>query len=786
MEKLPDLIGMDEIVNKIMYLVNPLFVQKDIKDDTTQIDTKDTTDRILNQVPKCIALVGVQHMGTTFMIRHIAQRLGANLTIVQGPVILSFSILSVLTEAFKKSQKTTKVKQIIYIPQFDKLGGLSYKDNARETLFKLCEDYKDNVVTFIKTEDSSNFSKYVEVSLNIPYLKFDDKLRLLHNCFGAVTLNPNIDLKSILKKPNNAVPKDIILLYKKVMIQCKLSKLDKTNSYDKDNNEFDINALDFENVLGKPCKKVKKSSVHNNNNLTDIKLNDDCTDDCMDDYIDEDSDTDSDNEVVYDIIGLDNLRDKILRYCEVIFDINRPNTKLKKNLLITGPNGIGKKKLIIYISKKIKVTLHTICGSEFDSQMKHQDTLARIFSLSQKEPCIIFVRDIHLANDVKYTLSEFDNMTKKLDPHRLVIFTSNKSYDYYDIFPIQYSAKEPNEEERKQILQAYDFAEDYNTEDNVQKIKDFKSDDINFDEIGFITNNYVGKELDILCNITMMNCILDDTLVTTEAFRKTLQIFEKKEINIESPNVKFSDISGLEHAKKYIEDIIIYPLLYPLECKKFDIPTSSGIMLYGEPGCGKTLLAKAIATECNSSFISVRGPELLSSFFGETEQKIRKLFETARKNSPCVIFFDEIDAIGRKRGGANSEVTDRILTQLLTELDGMSGRNYVNVIAATNRKDQLDSALLRSGRFDKHVYIGVPNKDAIRGIMMNAMSKVQCDKIEYDDIVNHVNGFSGADIVNLCNTVKQIAFREKIENNLDTNYISQKHFMEGLKVIQSK
>ena len=785
MSTIQELIGVKKIVNEIIHLLNPLFIPADSNETTDSTQNTKTISKPsnimsivsptvkvsemsegLDSVPKCIAFIGQEHTGTTFMMQYIAEKLSTKLEIVDGSIMTSYDTCDKLKSIYDKVKNTSDNKMLVYIRNIDQLGGTLYDKTTKKTLSKLIEK-NNNIVTFIKTDDDGSYLNDVEISLTIPYLSYDDRLCLLMNCFKSIKLSTDIDYALILKPMNNSYPPDIVKLCRKVKLYAKLTELENfTNSPNESNNinkqKQIISAEYFEKVLKFPCKKILKSK-----SITGTSRNDNNNDDSNDT---------EETEIKYDIIGLNSLRDNIMRYCEIIFDKEKPDTKLKQSLLVHGQDGIGKKKLILYISKKINIPIHTISGKEFTAYTNHDKTIENIFNIAQKNPCIIFVRDIHLAGDVRSILNGFNTIINKLDPHRLIIFTSAKPYEYRDIFPIQFSAKGPNNEERLEILKMYDFVENDTTANDVKNI------DLN--EIAVMTNDYVGNELNILCNITMMQSILDGKPVTTSALKDTLQIFEKKEINIESPNVKFSDISGLEEAKKIIEDIIIYPSLYPSICKEYDIPTSSGMMLYGEPGCGKTLLAKAIATECKSSFISVRGPELLSSYFGETEKQIRNLFEKAKQNSPCVIFFDEIDAIGKARGGKNAEISDRILTQLLTELDGMGGRDFINVIAATNRKDQLDPALLRSGRFDKHVYIASPNSDAMKNIIIHSMKKVNCDELNYEEFLPLIQGYSGADVVNLCNTSKQIAFREKIQNKLESNPVTHNHFMKAVQVLK--
>merc|ERR1719217_1051664 len=181
-----------------------------------------------------------------------------------------------------------------------------------------------------------------------------------------------------------------------------------------------------------------------------------------------------------------------------------------------------------------------------------------------------------------------------------------------------------------------------------------------------------------------------------------------RETVVEVPNVKWDDIGGLEDVKRNLQEMILYPIDHPEKFEKFGMSPSKGVLFYGPPGCGKTLLAKAIASECKANFISIKGPELLTMWFGESEANVRDLFDKARQAAPCVIFFDEMDSIAKSRGGGGaggSEAGDRVINQILTEIDGVGARKSVFVIGATNRPDILDPAIMRPGRLDQLIYI---------------------------------------------------------------------------------
>jgi SpoVK/Ycf46/Vps4 family AAA+-type ATPase/ribosomal protein S18 len=251
------------------------------------------------------------------------------------------------------------------------------------------------------------------------------------------------------------------------------------------------------------------------------------------------------------------------------------------------------------------------------------------------------------------------------------------------------------------------------------------------------------------------------------------------------PEVRWEDVGGLENAKEDIYDTIQLPLKYP---KLFDnnLKRRSGLLLYGPPGSGKTLLAKAIANECSMNFISIKGPELLNMYVGESEKNIREVFEKGRSNKPCVLFFDEIDALApaRNKNSDQNNVMDRIVAQFMTEMDGINKDNNLIIIASTNRPDLVDTALLRPGRFDKMIYIGLPKSLEERVKIFKAQTR----KLSLDNDVDFMalaekcpENFSGADIYSVCTTAFTIALKETLDNNL---VVRQDHFWKALEKVK--
>src|SRR5256885_1607109 len=259
--------------------------------------------------------------------------------------------------------------------------------------------------------------------------------------------------------------------------------------------------------------------------------------------------------------------------------------------------------------------------------------------------------------------------------------------------------------------------------------------------------------------------VLNRLEVTRDDFLQAYREMEPstlREVLIERPNVHWDDIGGLDEAKQEMRESIEWPLKMNKLFAHFDARPPRGIMLYGPPGTGKTLLAKAVATEAEANFISVRGPEFLSKWVGESERTVRETFRKAKTAAPCIIFFDEIDAITPVRGGSgDSQVTERVISQILTEMDGLEELHNVTVIAATNRMDLVDTALLRPGRFDRHIYIAPPDLATRKAILaIHSRKKPLAKDVDLDDLARRTDKYTGAELAAVCNEASMLAIRE--------------------------
>lgn len=255
-----------------------------------------------------------------------------------------------------------------------------------------------------------------------------------------------------------------------------------------------------------------------------------------------------------------------------------------------------------------------------------------------------------------------------------------------------------------------------------------------------------------------------------------------RDLYLETPKVQWTDIGGQSHVKKILQRAVEWPLKYPTKMQKFGIRPKTGVLLYGPPGCSKTLTARALATEAGLNFISVKGAELINMYVGESERAIRDIFSKARAASPSIIFFDEIDAIASARGGRGNGLN--VVTTLLTEMDGMQVLKGVMVLAATNKPELLDPALLRPGRLDSILYVGPPDLEARKETLEIKMKQMAiAESVDVDRLARITEGYTGAEIVNICEEAGQIAFTECIENGAKEE-ISMLHFEEALKVVK--
>merc|ERR1712151_501059 len=313
------------------------------------------------------------------------------------------------------------------------------------------------------------------------------------------------------------------------------------------------------------------------------------------------------------------------------------------------------------------------------------------------------------------------------------------------------------------------------------------ADDVELDLVAKETHGHVGSDLAALCSEAALQQIrkkmdlidleddeidaevLDSLAVTNDDFKWALKQSNPsalRETVVEVPNITWDDIGGLKETKRELQELVQYPVEHPEKFLKFGMSPSKGVLFFGPPGCGKTMLAKAIANECQANFISIKGPELLTMWFGESESNVRDVFDKARTAAPCVLFFDELDSVGQARGSSMGDAGgagDRVLNQLLTEMDGAGAKKNLFFIGATNRPDILDEALIRPGRLDQLIYIPLPDKASRMQIFKAVLRKSPIAKdISFDFTAELTQDFTGADITELCQRAAKAAIRDSI------------------------
>merc|ERR1711966_519682 len=319
------------------------------------------------------------------------------------------------------------------------------------------------------------------------------------------------------------------------------------------------------------------------------------------------------------------------------------------------------------------------------------------------------------------------------------------------------------------------------------KMKDMATaDDVDLFQIARDTHGFIGADLQQLTLEAALECIrsniphfdvdseepipddvLDQMLVTNDHFIHALSVCDPstlRENKIEIPDTKWADIGGLEDTKRDLQEMVRYPIEHRGLFEKFGMEASRGVLFYGPPGCGKTLMAKAIANECGANFISVKGPELLNAYFGGSEANVRDLFDKARAASPCILFFDEMDSIARARGsGQGSDTSDRVINQILSEIDGIGSGKTLFIIGATNRPDILDPGIMRPGRLDQLIYIPLPDFESRVSIFQaNLRKSPVAEDVTFELLAEVTDGFSGADITEICQRAAKNAIRESV------------------------
>ncbi|MFW5907503.1 MAG: CDC48 family AAA ATPase [Candidatus Natronoplasma sp.] len=528
-----------------------------------------------------------------------------------------------------------------------------------------------------------------------------------------------------------------------------------------------------------------------------------------------------------DIGGLDSEVEKVREMVELplrhpeLFD--KVGIEAPKGVLLHGPPGTGKTLMAKAVASETNANFFTISGPEIMSKYygESEGRLREIFEdAEENQPSIIFIdeldsiapkRDEVSGETERRVVAQLLSLMDGLEARGkvIVIGATNRAHALDPAlrrpgrFDREIEIGMPDREGRKEILEIHTRGMPL-------------ADDVELDDIASHTHGFVGADIEALAKESAMRAlrevlpdidmeaeqipaeVLEGLEVGKDHINTALREMEPsamREVVIETPDVNWEDVGGLEEVKQELKEAVEWPLQYEKLFGHMGAEVPKGILLSGPPGTGKTLTAKAVANESEANFISVKGPEFFSKWVGESEKAVRETFRKARQAAPTIIFFDEIDALAPERGkSSDSNVSERVISQLLTELDGLEALHDVVVIGATNRPELIDPALLRPGRFDRRITIGLPDESTREKIFeVHTKEKPIDENVDLKALAKKTKDMSGADIASICNEAVMLAIREYVQeggkmddDEIKKTLVKQKHFDEAYRKIKKQ
>ena len=521
-------------------------------------------------------------------------------------------------------------------------------------------------------------------------------------------------------------------------------------------------------------------------------------------------------DVSYEDIG--GLKEEVKKVREMIeIPLKRPELFEKlgiappKGVLMHGPPGTGKTLLAKAVASESDAHFILINGPEIMSKYVggSEENLREYFEEAESNsPSIIFIDELDAiapkredtnGETERRTVAQLLTLMDGLKSRgQVVVIGATNRPDSLDPalrrpgrFDREIEIGVPDADERQQILEIHTR--------NMPI-----AEDVDLNKLATTTHGFVGADLESLCKEAAMRVVrrilpeiknddeeipeevLKKIIVTKDDFKSALKEIQPsalREVLVQVPDIGWDDVGGLDDAKQELKEAVEWPLKYPENFQRLGVKPPKGILLYGIPGTGKTLLAKAVASESEANFISIKGPELLSKWVGESEKGVREVFRKAKQTAPTVIFFDEIDSIASTRSGndTDSGVTKRVVNQLLTEMDGLEELEDVAIIAATNRPDIIDPGLMRPGRFDRHIKVDTPSEEARLAIFeVHTKGMPLASDVDLKKLAKSTEGYVGADIEAVCREAAMLTLR----NDMESSEIPNKYFKEAIEKVK--